>query len=291
MFEFKMPFCLSRFLGVLLLSMPSESQFVCDQAFSQPTDMRGWGSLHCFTTILTVAKTSHGEEPYQRFLEKLKSERLFDLALIYLDDLQDEPGVTEDFKAVIALERGMLLYSAASQMTAQNAQRPVKLDQAEQAIRNFLKTRQEHPRRGEAQLTLGNLLLTRAEEAKAKAGEDVKQDIPDAIKFFSEAHDLFQETVKELAAILEQIKGARTDASDTNKVAYRDQIRGEIRRSQLLAAAAMENRGRSRVAQSPDWKKDSKRLRRCTAICTRKKKRSSEFETMPFTTSAVFMRH
>ncbi len=198
----------------------------------------------------------NAEEPYKLFLEKLRNERLFDLALIYLSDLEDAPDVSESFKSEILLERGILLYSAASQMTPQNAQRPVKLDQAETSIRSFLKKSGAHPRRGEAQLSLGNLLLTRAEEAKAKVGPNPKQDIPDAIKFFTEAHDLFQETVKELAGILEQIKGARTDASDSNKVAYREQVRGEVRRCQLLAAAAMENRGRSRAESSPDWKKD-----------------------------------
>ena len=46
------------------------------------------------------------------------------------------------------------------------------------------------------------------------------------------------------------------DSGDSSKVAYRDQIRGEIRRAQLLAAAAMENRGRSRAEGSPDRQKD-----------------------------------
>lgn len=225
------------------------------------TAMRGWHFLACLVLVLGFCNSNFctsnlvAEEPYKLFLEKLRNERLFDLALVYLSDLEDEPNVSDDFKAVISLERGILLYSAATQMTAQNAQRPVKLDQAESAIRAFLKNRPQHPRRGEAQLSLGNLLLTRAEEAKLKAG-DSKQDIPEAIKYFTEAHDLFQETVKELAGILEQIKGARTDANDANKVAYREQLRGEVRRSQLLAAAAIENRGRSRAKTSPDWQKD-----------------------------------
>ncbi len=206
--------------------------------------------------LVFARSTLPAEEPYQRFLEKLKNEQLFDLSLVYLNDLEDEPNVSAEFKAVIALERGMLIYSAAAQMSAQNPQRSVKLDQAESAIRTFLKSSPQHPRRGEAQLSLGNLLLTRAEEAKTRAGADNTQDIPEAIKFFSEAHDLFQGTVKELAVIIEQIKGARTDASDTSKIAYRDQIRGEIRRAQLLAAAAMENRGRSRGTASPERAKD-----------------------------------
>lgn len=213
-------------------------------------------SILAWVLIVCSGLQLFGDEPYQRFLEKLKSEQLFDLALVYLNDLEDEPGVSDEFKSVIALERGMLMYSAAAQMSPQNAQRSVKLDQAESAIRTFLKSGEQHPRRGEAQLSLGNLLLTRAEEAKTRAGADNKQDIPEAIKFFSEAHDLFQGTVKELAAILEQIKGARTDANDTSKVAYRDQIRGEIRRAQLLAAAAMENRGRSRGIDNAERAKD-----------------------------------
>jgi hypothetical protein len=213
-------------------------------------------AVTCTLLIGISSSRVKAEEPYKLFLEKLRNEKLFELALVYLSDLEDAPNVSDDFKSVILLERGVLLYSAASQMSPQNAQRPVKLDQAEAAIRSFLKKNGQHPRRGEAQLSLGNLLLTRAEEAKANAGPDFKQDIPDAIKFFSEAHDLFQETVKELAGVLDQIKGARTDANDTGKVAYREQLRGEVRRSQLLAAAAMENRGRSRTENSPDWKKD-----------------------------------
>ncbi len=213
--------------------------------------------IACLLLLMGLGNVgAKAEEPYKLFLEKLRNEKLFDLALVYLSDLEDAPSVSDEFKSVILLERGILLYSAASQMSPQNAQRPVKLDQAEAAIRAFLKKSGQHPRRGEAQLSLGNLLLTRAEEAKAKAGPDAKQDIPEAIKFFTEAHDLFQETVKELAGVLDQIKGARTDANDTSKVAYREQLRGEVRRSQLLAAAAIENRGRSRAEKSPDWTKD-----------------------------------
>ena len=188
-----------------------ESSGVAKQRLCRPWNWQTTMATACLGLwLFSYNGTLHGEEPYQRFLEKLKSEQLFDLALVYLNDLEDEPNVSEDFKAVIALERGMLMYSAAAQMSSQNAQRPVKLDQAEAAIRTFLKNGQQHPRRGEAQLSLGNLLLTRAEESKTKAGADNKKDVPEAIKFYSEAHDLFQGTVKELAAVLEQIKGART---------------------------------------------------------------------------------
>ena len=87
--------------------------------------MRGWHLLVCLAVVLGFCSSNLGtanllaEEPYKLFLEKLRNERLFDLALVYLSDLEDEPNVSDDFKAVISLERGILLYSAATQMGAQ----------------------------------------------------------------------------------------------------------------------------------------------------------------------------
>ncbi len=205
--------------------------------------------------VFGVSET-RGEEPYQRFLDRLRNEKLFDLALVYLSDLEANPYVTEEYKTQIPLERGILFYNAAAVMSAKNPLRAAKLDKAEQAMREFLQQRKQHPRRGEAQLTLGNLLLIRAEEARQAVGPEIKQDVADAIKFYTSAHELFEETIKELAAILENIKGARTDAGDTQQIEYRNQVRGDVRRAQLYSASSIENRGRSRVPKSADWSKD-----------------------------------
>lgn len=227
------------------------------ERFGPQSVLRAISLLLClFGLILGCHVNCLAEEPYQRFLEKLRDEQLFDLALVYLAELEKEPGVSDEFKADLALERGMLQYSSAAVMSARNAQRNLKLDQAEQSIRQFLNGRKVSPRRGEAQLSLGNLLLTRAEEAKVAAGEPITTEATEAIRFYTEAHQLFQDTIQELAAVLEKIKGARTEANDTKQVEYRDRLHQEIRRAQLLSASAIENRGRSRVAKSAEWKKD-----------------------------------
>ncbi len=212
--------------------------------------------LLAWALIAGLGRISAAAEPYQRFLEKLRDERLFDLALVYLADLQDQPNVSREFKSEIALERGLLLYNAAALTPLQNPQRAAKLDGSESSMREFLQSNKVHPRRGEAQLTLGNLLLTRAEESRTKAGSEVTQDIPEAIKFYTEALQLFESTIQELAVNLDQVKGARTDANDAAKKEYRDNLRAEIRRAQLLAASAVEHRGLSRVAKSAEWQKD-----------------------------------
>ncbi len=207
------------------------------------------------------------EEPYQRFLQKLRDEQLFDLALVYLTEQQEKPGVAPTLKADMQLERGLLIYQAAAVLPASNAARPAKLDEAEGVLQAFLREQLQHPRRGEARMKLGELLLTRAEEAKHRALHDLsaaetptteapdtelKEDIPEAIKFYSQAHTLFESTIKELGGLLEGMKGARIDASDAAAVAYRQKLQQDVRQSQLLSAKAVEERGRSRASASSE---------------------------------------
>jgi tetratricopeptide (TPR) repeat protein len=208
------------------------------------------------------------EEPYEKFLDKLRQERLFDLALVYLTELESTPGVSSKFKSDAELERGMLLYQSAALLSVRSPLRGERLDSAEAALRQFLQQNRDHPRRGEARLRLGELLLTRADEAReqtksaATPGADAT-DTPtsapesvEAIKFYDEAHQLFEGTIAELAGILEQLRGNRVDPSDTEKVAFRERIQNELRQSQLLSAKSVEERGRSRSANNPEWQKD-----------------------------------
>ena len=191
------------------------------------------------------------DEPYQRFLQRLKDEQLFDLALVYLSELESQPNIDRRFLSNLELERGLLLYQSAASLPASNPLRAAKLDEAEDALRTFLSSQARHPRRTEARLKIGELLLQRAEEAKSKAGGDATQDHSEAIRFYGEAHDLFESTVEELAGILEEIKGARTDPNLPEAVAYRQSIQQQIRQAQLLSAKALEERGRSRAVDSP----------------------------------------
>src|SRR5690606_26005874 len=69
---------------------------------------------------------------------------------------------------------------------------------------------------------------------------------------YSAAHKLFESTIAELSELLEGIKGARTDASDSAAIAYRQKIQSDIRQSQLLSAKSIEERGRSRAEGNPE---------------------------------------
>ncbi|MEO8271412.1 MAG: hypothetical protein ABI557_16945, partial [Aureliella sp.] len=221
-----------------------------------------WAGSGLFALALSLAATCFApavsaEEPYQRFLERLRDEQLFDLALTYLAEQQDKSNLPPEFKADMQLERGLLLYQSAAVLPSSNSQRPLKLDEAEVALQQFLNSQKQHPRRGEARMKLGELLLARAEEARLRVGggvkaETVKEDIPEAIKFYGEAHDLFESTIVELSGLLEGMKGARTDLADSSAVAYRQKLQSDVRQSQLLSAKSVEERGRSRAEGGPE---------------------------------------
>ncbi len=237
--------------------MKREPPVVHSLPFSIAYTARVWiATLLVSGSLLSGLESLRCEEPYQRFLQKLQDEQLFDLALVYLDATQGKAGVSGELKADMQLERGLLLYQSAALLPAANAERPKKLDEAEGALQTFIDNMRNHPRRGEARMKLGELLLTRAEEAKRRAGNDVQSDNPEAIKFYDEAHQLFESTIGELSQIIEAMKGARVDPSDTAKVAYRQKIQQDVRQSQLLSAKSIDDRGRSRAVASPLRQKD-----------------------------------
>ncbi|MFK7735718.1 MAG: hypothetical protein AB8B50_06815 [Pirellulaceae bacterium] len=200
------------------------------------------------------------EDPAVKFLERLKAEQLFDVALDYLTFLEGKQSLAPGLKANIALERGMLEYQSASLLPLSNPARARKLEQSEKSLRNFVDAKKGHPRRGEARIKIGELLLQRAEEAKAIARKsDPKADekgIAEAARFYDEAHKLFEGTIKELAQILEKMKGARTDPNDKEAVAYRQKVQQDVRQAQLLSAKSVEERGRAKAPNSKERKKD-----------------------------------
>ena len=206
--------------------------------------------------LALATRLSTAEELHQRFLEKLRDARYYDIALEYLADLEKTPAVAGSMQSEIPLERALLIQQSASLLAPKSPERVNKLDEAEKAFRDFLGKHQNHPRRSEASLALGNLLLTRGEEAKNGAATTAEQPIPAAIKYFTEAQELFAKMQSELVPIVESMKGLAIDPKDTTKAALRERYRTEYRQAQLLVAYAIENRGRSQGLGSTAWKQE-----------------------------------
>ncbi|MFO0943352.1 MAG: hypothetical protein U0930_21670 [Pirellulales bacterium] len=205
---------------------------------------------------VALAKPLAAGEPYQKFLQKLREQRMFELALVYLEDSEKRSGLDENFKTAIELERALLYFESASTLSLRSPQRAEKLNESEKHLRSFISEFPKHPRRSEARLKLGALLQLRAEEAINLAGGKKEQGVPAAQNFYDAAHKLYQEAIVELGQIEGELKGGRVDAQDKEKLAYRNQVRLELREAQLYSAKAIEDRGRSRAENDPARKND-----------------------------------
>lgn len=201
-------------------------------------------------------------EPYEKFLARMREEQLFDLALVYLEDIEKRPDLDKEFKEVIDLERALLYSQAASFLPRSSPQRVERLSQTEASLQRFVMQHPKHARRSEARMKLGGLLQMRAEEALVRSGTDGQQEVPEAIQFFDQAHQLFESIITELAEREASLRGGRTDTSDSKQVAERDRITVELRESELLSAKAVENRGRSRGISNPQRVADLQQARK-----------------------------
>lgn len=101
------------------------------------------------------------EEPAKRFLERLREERLFDVAVQYLEISEKKNRIPESLKSDLPLEKVGLLQD--SILTLQKPdQIEARMKQIEEQLRSFLATAGSHPRKSEAQTRLGDLLRDRA---------------------------------------------------------------------------------------------------------------------------------
>ncbi len=223
-------------------------------------------NLAAIAIFLLFASSGLAAEPYETFLGKLRDEKFFDLALVYLEDIAQRRNLDPEFSQAIELEKALLQVQAADFIPSKSPLRAEKLNLAEQLLKRFVESQPNHPRCGEAKIKLGGLLQLRAQEALTSAGVWFSTDaatlaqqhaeVPDAIRYFDEAHKLFEGTIAELSKIEESLKGDRVDPNDEKQVLYRERVRQDLREAQLHSAKAVAERGLSRATTSGEQKAD-----------------------------------
>jgi hypothetical protein len=96
------------------------------------------GQLAYLLLIVQISHAAHGAEPYERFVERLREQGYYDLALNYLDDISQRPALPAEFRESIELERSLLWFQSANSLGPNSPQRAERLDQAESALRKFV---------------------------------------------------------------------------------------------------------------------------------------------------------
>ncbi len=198
----------------------------------------GWVVGLVITGMVASMRPSAAEEPSREFVERLRAGGYFDMAIEYLDRVEKMPGVSGDFKSAVALEKAQTHIEAAVSSRSLK-ERDAKFVAAQDQLKEFLEL-SSHPRRSEARLQLGKLLLVRADQILS-AGEPTDAVRQTARQSYLEAAETFEAIVTDLRAALEEMKGQRIDAAkEPQKAAQRDQYRFEFLQAQLESARAKE---------------------------------------------------
>ncbi len=171
-------------------------------------------------------------EPAEDFLKRLRAAGYFDIAITYLDRLDDYPGVDAKLREAIALEKAHTFIDSAVVARTATA-RDESFLAAEQQLTEFLKL-PSHPRLSEARLQLGKLQMVRAAQLMAGKVDDEKRKA--ARESYLAAAKTFDEIVNNLREELKAMQGQKIDAAkEPEKAAQRDTYRAEFLQGQLNA--------------------------------------------------------
>lgn len=206
--------------------------------------------------VVVGQRAARTGEPAQDFLDALRERRYFDLALDYLDLAVNNPAVPESFKQVLLYERGVTLVQA-SRVERDPVQREKQLDQAQQALEQFLKEQPGSLYSTATRNQLGNVMVERARQrlqsAQKATGPEKNRLLAEARQLFDEAQRVFTALVEELRTRLKTYPAALDAKKDAKRIEERDRFRQDFLQAQLLAAAAREESAEALERGSKGW--------------------------------------
>ena len=89
--------------------------------------------------LATMAQHGTAAEETEKFLQRLREERMFDIALDYLEHMRTSPLAESGFRSAIDYEIGLTMIAAAGQRGQTTSAREGNLDSAREALQKFLK--------------------------------------------------------------------------------------------------------------------------------------------------------
>ena len=182
-------------------------------------------------------------EPAREFLDALRDRGYYDVAIDYLNTIQDNPAVPVTFKETLLYERGLTLVKGAK-FQRDTAIREKWLDEAQQVLTQYVAQQGTGPLGLSSRAQLGNLLVERArlrmKKSEKQVGAEKTKLYTEARGFYTEGKAAFDKLTDELRERLKAYPAAITEKSDPKKYDERESLRTEFLQAQLLSAAALE---------------------------------------------------
>ena len=124
-----------------------------------------------FLICLSCIEVTPADEPAERFLQALRENGYYDIALDYLESISDSPAVSDDFKKILPFEKAeTLIKSTAGIRNIDEWEK--RLDEAQSLLAESAKLADTPEFLSRAQRNQGNLLYRRARVYMKRADDD-----------------------------------------------------------------------------------------------------------------------
>lgn len=212
-----------------------------------------------FGGLILVLLAGHGSvrasAPARAFLEGLRERGYYDMAIEYLEQMKTSPLAPVDFKETLLYELGTtLIQSSRDQRDIQIRQ--AQLQEAAEALQQFIGMMPDHPLVTSANSQLGNLKVERARikvEQSKQPKANTQALLSDAAEIYLDAYQVFEQAQIELRERLTRM--TNIPEKDTRAIELRDVLRTDFLQAQLLAAAVKEEMADTKKPGSEEYKK------------------------------------
>ncbi len=211
--------------------------------FHSKPNVRLW-FLTCFLVAWPGSLGVMAEEPASRFVERMREEGLFDMASKYLDIYGKKGWLPDSMKRDAPLERLMIIQDSLA-VSRSNKERDDRLTSLENGFKDFLTSAKDHPRRSEAGLRYGNLLIDRGQRELKKLNDANQTANADAIRktareAFTQAEAIFRKTQEDLTSVVKELSGAKIASTDKEKIELRNRYQAEYRQAEILQGLVLK---------------------------------------------------
>ncbi len=198
-----------------------------------------------------------GDEPAQKLLTKLRENDYFDVAIDYLDAMEQSSLAPPEFKVRIKFEKAETLLLAAT-ATRNITQVEQYLDRADQYLREFAEGKPDPKLLAESDRVRARTLFGRGNLANIQAQSD-KLTVAEKNALQTQARDYFDQALKvfekSLLAQKAVVENYKVDTSDPNSIERRDSLRQEYVETRFMAPAIKEQIAETLGEGEPDRKK------------------------------------
>lgn len=182
-----------------------QQRWVSPQSMNSQFD-RHWPLwLVLLFAVSFLTPRANAEEPSSKFLEKLKQSNYFDVAAIYIEQLQKNPSLSADEKMALNYEQGDILGKQGLN-TRDPKQRDEILAKAQAKLSEFLKAAPKHKNASDALLSLARMSFTRGQvlrKISEKLPPDKREEqMGGARAQFAEAKKYLEESEKQAVEYL-----------------------------------------------------------------------------------------